>query len=105
MQINLINYLTEEEIKAMPLVDLEVTKTTITSKTTNVHRDTYQAVVKFDRLSSFKLNTDEKGFLDEFTISPESSTSATNSPSGPTSASSRPNGPRKTAGKRIAPTA
>ena len=62
MQINLINYVTEEEIKAMPLVDLEVTKTTITSKTTNVHRDTYQAVVKFDRLSSFKLNITNDDF-------------------------------------------
>ena len=50
MQLNLINYVTEEEIKAMPLVDLEVTKSSITNKNSNVRRDTYQAMLKFYRL-------------------------------------------------------
>lgn len=62
MQLNLINYLTEEEIKAMPLVDLEVTKSTITSKNSNVHRDTYSAMLKFDRLTSFRINITNDDF-------------------------------------------
>ncbi len=62
MQLNLINYVTEEEIKAMPLVDLEVTKSTITNKNSNVRRDTYQAMLKFDRLTSFKLNITNDDF-------------------------------------------
>ena len=62
MQINLINYVTEEEIKAMPLVDLEVTKSTITNKNSNVRRDTYSAMLKFDRLAHFKLNITNDDF-------------------------------------------
>ena len=62
MQLNLINYVTEEEIKAMPLVDLEVTKSSITNKNSNVRRDTYQAMLKFDRLTSFKLNITNDDF-------------------------------------------
>ena len=62
MQLNLINYVTEEEIKAMPLVDLEVTRSTITNKNSNVRRDTYQAILKFDRLTSFKLNITNDDF-------------------------------------------
>lgn len=62
MQLNLINYVTEEEIKAMPLVDLEVTKSTITNKNSNVRRDAYSAMLKFDRLAHFKLNITNDDF-------------------------------------------
>ena len=56
MNLNLINYITKEEIDAMPLCDLEVTKSTITSKTNNVRRESFQAILRFDRLTSFRMN-------------------------------------------------
>ena len=62
MQLNLINYVTEEEIKAMPLCDLEVTRSNITSKQNNIRRESFQAILRFDRLTSFRMNITNDDF-------------------------------------------
>lgn len=54
MDINTIQFITEGEVKAMPIIDFEITRSQITNKNTNVKRDSYSAVAKLDRLTSFR---------------------------------------------------
>ena len=56
MLLNSIQFIKPEEVNAMAIVPMEVTKSTITNKNTEVKRDAFSAALKFDRLTSFKLN-------------------------------------------------
>ena len=56
MLLNSIQFIKPEEVSAMPVVAMEVTHSVITNKNSEVKRDSYSAALKFDRLTSFKLN-------------------------------------------------
>lgn len=56
MKINGIRFITPEEVNSMPLVDLLVTKASIGSKDSDIKREMYYVDVKFDRLTSRRMN-------------------------------------------------
>ena len=62
MQINSIQFIKPEEVNAMALVPMEVTKSVIANKNTEVKREQFSAALKFDRLTTFKLNISNDDF-------------------------------------------
>ena len=59
---NPLSYLKEEEINAMPLVDLEVTKSVSNVKEQKIKRTSYSARLIFDRLTFFRTNISSDDF-------------------------------------------
>jgi hypothetical protein len=62
MEINSIKFISDEEIKAMAPVNMEVTRQEITKTGSEVHREVFSAVMLFSRLAKFKLNITNDDF-------------------------------------------
>lgn len=56
MNINSIQFITPEEIAAMPIVDMEVTHRSFVSKNSSIRSEQYSAELQFDRVTRFRLN-------------------------------------------------
>ena len=66
--INTINFITKEEVEAMPTVNMEVTRNVISSHNTGVRRETFTGTLRFNKLASFRINlsSDEYALLNYF---------------------------------------